>query len=96
MRGKAEEKKEVELPKPTQTLLLATNEVNSPLEQLLGKYFIQTVANDKNVLELVKKAKQLDCIILNLPDSCTVYDQIIEIWTVTKIPSVFVIAKRDC
>ncbi len=51
MRNKEEAKKEVELPKPTLTLLLATIEENSALEQILGKYFILTVATDKTVID---------------------------------------------
>lgn len=86
----------VELPKPTLTMLLATLETDSPLEQMLKQYYILTVANDKNVLETIKQVKQLDCILLNIPDSCTVYDQILENLSVTQIPSVFVIATRDC
>ena len=58
----------VELPKPTLTMLLATLEANSPLEQLLKQYYILTVANDKNVLDTIKQIKQLDCILLNIPD----------------------------
>ena len=58
----------VELPKPTLTMLLATLEADSPLEQLLKQYYILTVANDKNVLDTIKQIKQLDCILLNIPD----------------------------